>query len=90
MYYELVVPGGQTFQLQPEMTDLKKNATVSEDFNTMRSEASFPESEQRPLPKESRSQLRCFTTKAFLKPLAMTGRKLETTFFHWLSWSNLL
>ena len=34
MYYELVVPGGQTFQLQPEMTDLKKNATVSEDFNT--------------------------------------------------------
>ena len=89
MFYELVIPGGQTFQLQPEMTDLKKNATVSEDFNTRRSEASFPESEQRPLPKEVNITTVLFYDQSLLEAFGNDRKKVGNHLLSfWLSWSN--
>jgi len=86
----LVIQGGQTFQLQPEMTDLKKNATVSEDFNTMhtlRSEASFPESEQRPLPKEVNVTTALFYDQSLLEAFGNDRNRVEN---HLLSIAELV
>jgi len=83
----LVIQGGQTFQLQPEMTDLKKNTTVSEDFNTMRSEASFQESEQRLLPKEVNITTALFYDQSLLEALGNDRKKVEN---HLLSLAELV
>jgi len=83
----LVIQGGQTFQLQPEMTDLKKNATVSEDFNTMHSEASFQESEQRLLPKEVNITTALFYDQSLLEAFGNDRKKVGN---HLLSLAELV
>ena len=69
------------------MTDLKKNATVSEDFDIMRSEASFPESEQRPLPKEVNITTVLFYDQSLLEAFGNDRKKVEN---HLLSLAELV
>ena len=53
-FFTTIFPGGQTYQLQPETTQQRKNNTVPKDFiSTRRIQRSVSESNstQRPLPK---------------------------------------
>ena len=69
------------------MTELKKNATVSEDFNTMRSEASFPESEQRLPPKELNITTALFYDQSLLEAFGSDQNRVEN---HLLSIAELV